>query len=61
MFISFVPSESGKTSAKTSKANVRNGTCKWADPIYETTRLIQDTKTKKYDEKLYKLVVSMVQ
>lgn len=59
LFISFVPSESGKTSAKTSKANVRNGTCKWADPIYETTRLIQDTKTKKYDEKLYKLVVSM--
>lgn len=59
MFISFVPTESGKTSAKTSKAIVRNGTCKWADPIYETTRLIQDTKTKKIDEKLYKLVVSM--
>ncbi|XP_017241313.1 uncharacterized protein LOC108214054 [Daucus carota subsp. sativus] len=59
LFISFVPTESGKTSAKTSKANVRNGTCKWGDPIYETTRLIQDTKTKKYDEKLYKLVVSM--
>ncbi|KAL8128342.1 hypothetical protein AgCh_015073 [Apium graveolens] len=59
LFISFVPTESGKTSAKTSKANVRNGACKWGDPIYETTRLIQDTKTKKYDEKLYKLIVSM--
>jgi hypothetical protein len=39
---------------------VRNGTCKWADPIYETTRLLQDIKTKQYDEKLYKLVVAMV-
>lgn len=60
LFISFIPTELGKTTAKTTKANVRNGTCKWADPIYETTRLLQDTKTKQYDEKLYKLVVSMV-
>lgn len=59
LFISSIPTELGKTTAKTTKANVRNGTCKWADPIYETTRLLQDTKTKQYDEKLYKLVVSM--
>ncbi|CAA6665089.1 unnamed protein product [Spirodela intermedia] len=43
----------------TNKANVRNGTCKWADPIYETTRLLlQDTSAKKYDEKFYKLGTS---
>ncbi|XP_062025679.1 uncharacterized protein LOC133741997 [Rosa rugosa] len=59
LFISFIPADSGKATAKTTKANVRNGTCKWADPIYETTRLLQDTKTKKFDEKLYKLVVTM--
>ncbi|XP_006354031.1 putative leucine-rich repeat-containing protein DDB_G0290503 [Solanum tuberosum] len=59
LFISFSPADSGKTIAKTTKANVRNGTCKWADPIYETTRLLQDVKTKQFDEKLYKLVVSM--
>ncbi|CAI9116371.1 OLC1v1017497C1 [Oldenlandia corymbosa var. corymbosa] len=59
LFISFIPADSGKATAKTTKANVRNGTCKWADPIYETTRLLQDAKTKHYDEKLYKLVVSM--
>ncbi|KAL3340027.1 hypothetical protein AABB24_028573 [Solanum stoloniferum] len=59
LFISFCPADSGKTIAKTTKANVRNGTCKWADPIYETTRLLQDVKTKQFDEKLYKLVVSM--
>lgn len=60
LFISFSPADSGKTIAKTTKANVRNGTCKWADPIYETTRLLQDVKTKQFDEKLYKLVVAMV-
>ncbi|KAL4311438.1 hypothetical protein GQ457_01G027690 [Hibiscus cannabinus] len=59
LYVSFIPADSGKTTAKTTKANVRNGTCKWADPIYETTRLLQDVKTKQFDEKLYKLVVAM--
>ncbi|XP_039071458.1 restin homolog isoform X2 [Hibiscus syriacus] len=59
LYISFVPADSGKTTTKTTKANVRNGTCKWADPIYETTRLLQDIKTKQFDEKIYKLVVAM--
>ncbi|XP_028757470.1 coiled-coil domain-containing protein 18 isoform X2 [Neltuma alba] len=59
LFISFIPSDSGKAIAKTTKANVRNGTCKWADPIYETTRLLQDLKSRQYDDKLYKLVVGM--
>lgn len=60
LFITFIPADSGKATAKTTKANVRNGTCKWADPIYETTRLLQDLRTKQFDEKLYKFVVSMV-
>ncbi|GMH01091.1 hypothetical protein Nepgr_002930 [Nepenthes gracilis] len=59
LFVSLVPADSGKVTAKTTKANVRNGNCKWADPIYETTRLLQDAKTKQYEEKLYKLVVAM--
>lgn len=60
LFVSFIPVETGKATAKTTKASVRNGSCKWSDPIYETTRLLQDAKTKKFDEKLFKLVVSMV-
>ncbi|TKY74338.1 DNA excision repair protein ERCC-6 [Spatholobus suberectus] len=59
LFISFIPADSGKATSKTTKANVRNGTCKWADPIYETTRLLQDIKTRHYEEKFYKLVVGM--
>lgn len=59
LFISFFPADSVKLTAKTTKASVRNGTCKWADPIYETTRLLQDSKTKQYDDKLYKFVVAM--
>ncbi|GAV59299.1 LOW QUALITY PROTEIN: NT-C2 domain-containing protein, partial [Cephalotus follicularis] len=59
LFISFIPADSAKATAKTTKANVRNGTCKWGDPIYETTRLLQDITTKQFEEKLYKLVVAM--
>jgi len=60
LFISFIPADSVKATAKTTKALVRNGTCKWGDPIYETTRLLQDTRNKQFDEKLYKIVVAMV-
>ncbi|XP_076958962.1 uncharacterized protein LOC143634879 [Bidens hawaiensis] len=59
LFVCFIPTESGKIIAKTSKANVRNGTCKWADPIYETTRLLVDSRNKRYDDKLYNLIVGM--
>ncbi|CAN6466017.1 unnamed protein product [Victoria cruziana] len=59
LFVSFIPTDTGKLSAKTTKANVRNGNCKWSDPVYETTRLLQDHGSKKYDDKLYKLVVAM--
>ncbi|XP_071737738.1 uncharacterized protein [Rutidosis leptorrhynchoides] len=59
LFVCFIPTESGKIIAKTSKANVRNGTCKWADPIYETTRLVIDSRNKRYDDKLYNLIVGM--
>ncbi|KAL5703877.1 hypothetical protein ACHQM5_022372 [Ranunculus cassubicifolius] len=59
LFVSLISVDSGKVTAKTSKSAVRNGTCKWGDPIYETTRLLQDTKTKQLDEKLYKLIVAM--
>ncbi|KAL8267396.1 hypothetical protein R6Q59_004740 [Mikania micrantha] len=59
LFICFIPIESGKIIAKTSKANVRNGSCKWADPIYETTRLLVDSRNKRYDDKFYNLIVGM--
>ncbi|KAF3777211.1 hypothetical protein EJ110_NYTH46313 [Nymphaea thermarum] len=59
LFVSFIPMDTGKVTAKTTKANVRNGNCKWSDPVYETTRLLQDHGNKKYDDKLYKLVVAM--
>jgi hypothetical protein len=60
LFLSFISADTGKVTAKTNKANVRNGSCKWPDPIYEATRLLQDSRTKTYDDKLYKLVVAMV-
>ncbi|PIA48008.1 hypothetical protein AQUCO_01400535v1 [Aquilegia coerulea] len=59
LFVSFIAADSGKLTAKTGKSNVRNGTCKWADPIYETTRLLRDTNSKQFDDKFYKIIVGM--
>ncbi|KAL9244216.1 hypothetical protein vseg_018018 [Gypsophila vaccaria] len=58
LFVSIIP-DSCKATAKTSKTNVRNRSCVWADPIYETTRLLHDPKTNQYEEKVYRLVVAM--
>lgn len=60
MYISFISEETGNITAKTTKADVRNGGCKWLDPIYETTTLFLDTRMNKYNDKLFKIVVAMV-
>lgn len=59
LFLTFIPVDTGKATAKTTKASVRNGNCKWSDPIYESTRLLRDSQSRTYDDKLYKLVVAM--
>lgn len=60
LVISVIPYETGRPVAKTSRAVVKNGTCQWPDIIIESTRLLYDTKTKEYEEKKYKFIVSSV-
>lgn len=58
--VSIVPLETGRVSLKTPRVSVKSGICHWPDPVVESTKLLQDTKTKEYDEKLYKIIVSTV-
>ncbi|CAM6099992.1 unnamed protein product [Calypogeia fissa] len=58
LVVSVVPLETGRVSFKTTRVPVKNGTCNWPDAVIESTKLSQDSKTKEYDEKLYKIVVS---
>ncbi|XP_024536132.1 myosin-2 heavy chain-like isoform X1 [Selaginella moellendorffii] len=57
--VSLIPQDTGKRSNKTTKAAVEYGCCRWPDPLVETTKLIQDAQSGKYDSKLYKIVVGV--
>ncbi|GLU16312.1 hypothetical protein SLE2022_327510 [Rubroshorea leprosula] len=59
LFISFIPADFRKASTKTTKANVRNGTCKGEIQSMRLQDFSKTLKPKHYDEKLYKLVVAM--
>jgi hypothetical protein len=58
--VSLIAVETGKVTAKTGKALVKNGTCQWSDALYESTSFSQPTNGKHGNKELYKLVVSMV-
>ncbi|KAL3687925.1 hypothetical protein R1sor_014234 [Riccia sorocarpa] len=58
LVVSVIPSDTAKVNYKTTRAVTKNGTCNWSDNVIETTKLLRDTKTKEYEEKLYKFVVS---
>lgn len=57
--IALVPEDVGKPTLRLEKIAVQeNGVCLWENPVYETVKLIKDTKTGKLSEKIYHFVVS---
>ncbi|KAI0499556.1 hypothetical protein KFK09_017762 [Dendrobium nobile] len=58
LMVSLFPVDAGKPTAKSEKVAVVDGSCNWAIPIYETVRLIQDSKTGKINDKTYQFVLS---
>lgn len=56
--LSIIPGDVGKPTARLEKAKVKDGTCYWEKPHYETMKLTQDQKTGKFNEKIYRFVVS---
>ncbi|KAL0913558.1 hypothetical protein M5K25_017023 [Dendrobium thyrsiflorum] len=58
MMVSLVPMDIGKATMKTDKVLVIGGNCYWRNPIYETVKLFQDSRTGRIHDKLYNFVVS---
>lgn len=56
--ISLIPADVGKPTVRLGKAVIRDGSCKWESPIYETVKFIKELKTGKIQEKIYRFIVS---
>lgn len=51
--VALIPADIGKPIAKLEKAPIVDGSCTWADPIYEMVKLVKNQKTDTYKEKIY--------
>ncbi|XP_057796396.1 uncharacterized protein LOC131012460 isoform X1 [Salvia miltiorrhiza] len=58
LMVSVVPGDTGKPSARSEKAAVRDGGCVWENPVYETVKFNRDPKSGKIHQKMYLLVLS---
>lgn len=58
--VSVIPGDVGKPTVKLDKAVVRDGSCRWESPVYETVKFDQEPKTGKIKERVYNFVVSTV-
>uniref|UniRef100_A0A1J3E4H0 C2 NT-type domain-containing protein n=1 Tax=Noccaea caerulescens TaxID=107243 RepID=A0A1J3E4H0_NOCCA len=56
--LSLVPGDVGKPTARSEKAVVSNGQCRWEIPVYETVKFLKDAKTGKVNQRIYHLIVS---
>ncbi|KAK6158169.1 hypothetical protein DH2020_005483 [Rehmannia glutinosa] len=57
LIISVVPADAGKPTVKSDKAVVRDGSCFWENPVYETVKFNREPKSGKIHERIYYFVV----
>ncbi|KAI3705792.1 hypothetical protein L1987_76034 [Smallanthus sonchifolius] len=53
LMIALIPADTGKPIAKLERAPIVDGSCTWAEPIYELVKLVRHQKTETYKEKIY--------
>lgn len=58
--ISVVPADVGKPTVKSDKASVRDGSCIWDNPVFESVKFNRDPKSGKIQERIYYFVVGTV-
>ncbi|KAL1364448.1 hypothetical protein HN51_012639 [Arachis hypogaea] len=58
LVLSIVPVDIGKATTRLDKASVNGGICRWDNPVYETVKFVQDSKTGKFTERIYYFVLS---
>ncbi|KAA8522386.1 hypothetical protein F0562_013253 [Nyssa sinensis] len=58
LMIAVVPVDVGKPTARLGKAAIRDGSCHWESPVYETVKFVREPKTGKIHERIYHFIVS---
>ncbi|KAK8618029.1 hypothetical protein V6N13_115904 [Hibiscus sabdariffa] len=58
LIISVIPEDGGKLIRTLEKATVRDGNCRWENPVYETVIFVRDPKTGRINERIYHFVLS---
>ncbi|XP_050375908.1 uncharacterized protein LOC126793432 [Argentina anserina] len=58
LMLSVVPGDVGKPTVKLDKAVVRDGSCRWENPVHETVKFDREPRTGKIKERLYYFVLS---
>ncbi|KAG5539668.1 hypothetical protein RHGRI_020017 [Rhododendron griersonianum] len=58
LIIHFFPADVGKPTVRLEKAGIRDGSCSWENPVYETVKFFREPKTGTIQEKIYTFVVS---
>ncbi|XP_058222575.1 uncharacterized protein LOC131332390 [Rhododendron vialii] len=58
LIIHFFPADVGKPTVRLEKAAIRDGSCSWENPVYETVKFFREPKTGKIQEKIYTFVIS---
>ncbi|KAK4748601.1 hypothetical protein SAY87_015187 [Trapa incisa] len=58
LMVSIVPGDSGKATVRLKKAVIRDGSCKWDSPVFETVKFTRDPKTGKVHERPYHFILS---
>ncbi|XP_047944748.1 myosin-11-like [Salvia hispanica] len=57
LMVSVVPADIGKPTVKSDKALIRDESCFWENPVYETVKFSREPKTGKIHERMYYFVV----
>ncbi|XP_076897569.1 uncharacterized protein LOC143550894 [Bidens hawaiensis] len=57
LIISLIPADTGKPT-RLEKVKIKDGSCHWEKPHYETVKFVLDLKTGKFHEKVYNFVLA---
>ncbi|XP_028804790.1 myosin heavy chain, striated muscle [Neltuma alba] len=58
LILSIIPEDVEKPTTRLEKTAVRDGVCRWENPVYETVKFTRDPKTGKIHERIYYFVIS---
>ncbi|XP_024986641.1 myosin-9-like [Cynara cardunculus var. scolymus] len=58
LIISIIPADTGKPTTRLEKAKVKDGSCYWEKPHYQTLKFVRDPKNGKFNEKVYHFVMA---